>query len=53
VDERPLHHRILAGLALVALIAAGLHCSWVVYTDQADFSRAGAAREEAPAPPPP
>jgi len=49
VDERPLHHRLLAALALAALIAAGLHCSWAVYSDRVDFSassRAERTRQE-------
>jgi hypothetical protein len=48
VEPRPLLHRLLAGLALVALIAAGIQCSYVIYSDKADFS---AARPSKPAGP--
>jgi hypothetical protein len=48
VEERPLHHRLLAALALAALIAAGLHCSWAIYTDRADFRAARSAESGEP-----
>jgi len=52
VEERPLHHRLLAALALAALIAAGLHCSWTIYTDRADFAAARSAESGEPGAPP-
>jgi len=52
VEERPLHHRLLAALALAALVGAGLHCSWVIYTDRADFRAARSAEYGEPGAPP-
>lgn len=39
--------RLLAAIALAALLAAGAHCSWRILTDTADFS---AARTQDPEP---
>ncbi|MGI9592794.1 MAG: hypothetical protein ACR2P8_15605 [Myxococcota bacterium] len=48
MEAHPLHVRILAGLALAALIAAGLHCSVAIYTDRADFSAGRRTESEVP-----
>jgi len=50
VEERPLQHRVLAAVALAALLAAGLHCGYVVYTDRADFSAARSTGSQEPDP---
>jgi hypothetical protein len=39
---------MLAGLALTALIAAGIHCSYVIYSDKADFSAARPSEQARP-----
>ena len=48
MEPRPLLHRVLAGLALTALLAAGLRCSYVITSDQADFSAARPSPRAAP-----
>lgn len=48
MEERPLHHRVLAAVALVALLLAFGVTSWWIVTDAIDFGeRAEPSAEEA------
>ncbi len=53
MEERPLAHRVLAALAVVALLGAGSVCSWWVLTDQIQLPQAETvgSRDEGGPPP--